>query len=304
MLDLASSASGLASSLAAEEFSKPGPRALDRLHLVHYLLLHGRLVLLDLISHLLPHSRRLTLNIAQLDGRHVRGLLRCHTVKPLLQLMLELLKSSLCFDFEEAGARYIDLLPLVTSFQATLNIVVLVGDDPVDDVARRDAIGPLRGAEHAQLFHIVIDIFCAARAIRGIIVCNVMYSMLLEEIDRDGPRAGADYLVDPTAMHKYLGSLAFVHHNLALLLDRLLVAADTYDKVNMLEQFFGLLEYFGMTNVEHVEDAVGVDSHGIVRIIAVRDTWAHYTVIVLGQAVGKQFVVRVLRPIFSLILIY
>ena len=42
-----------------------------------------------------------------------------------------------------------------------------------------------------------------------------------------------------------------------------------------------------MANVVHVEDAVSVNSDGVVWVVAVGDAWPDHRVVVLRQAVGK-----------------
>ncbi len=61
-------------------------------------------------------------------------------------------------------------------------------------------------------------------------------------------------------------TLKLVHHNLALLRNSLFISRNTDDQVNMLKEFFGLLQQLSVANMVHVEDAISIYSNWIVWI--------------------------------------
>ena len=97
VIDLALGTDRFTSLATAQEILQPIPGALDRLRLLH----DGGLVLLHLVRDLLPHARRLSFHIAQLQGRLVNCLLRRQMIElvlEILQLMLKLLESTSSLD--------------------------------------------------------------------------------------------------------------------------------------------------------------------------------------------------------------
>lgn len=105
--------------------------------------------------------------------------------------------------------------------------------------------------------------------------------IFFEEVHSDDPRTRTKRLIDPAAMLEDVCPLLFVHHYLAFLLYCFFVAADAHDEVRVLEQLFGLFKDSCMSYVVHVENAVGVDSDWVVRIVAVRHTRPYHGIVVL-----------------------
>ena len=75
----------------------------------------------------------------------------------------------------------------------------------------------------------------------------------------DDPRRVRAQLVDPLAVLHRLAALFVRHHDLALVLDRVLVIANTAHELHLLgvsERVLGLLKHLEMADVRHVENAV------------------------------------------------
>lgn len=99
---------------------------------------------------------------------------------------------------------------------------------------------------------------------------HVVDVVLAKEVNRENPGAGHDNLVHPLAVAKNIRPLLLVHDNLAFLLDGLFVAANTHNQIRMREELLGLLQHPGVTDVIHIEDAVGIDPHRVVGVGTVR----------------------------------
>jgi hypothetical protein len=98
---------------------------------------------------------------------------------------------------------------------------------------------------------------------------DIVDILLPEEVYSQDPGAGHNDLIDPLAVAEDFGSLLLVHHNLSLLFNRLLVSADADNQVGVREELLGLLQYFSMAHMVHVEDAIRVNAHRVVRISSI-----------------------------------
>ena len=84
--------------------------------------------------------------------------------------------------------------------------------------------------------------------------------VLIDKVESDYPRAGADNLIDPLAVSQDVDSLILGHHDLALLPCGLLISRHSHDEVDIWEELLCLLKDLGMTDMEHVEDTVSIDA--------------------------------------------
>ena len=146
-----------------------------------------------------------------------------------LKLILDVSQILLKLYTQLLGLRNTNLLALVPSLEAPLDVHVVVLDNSKDDIRGRDAIGSLGGAEHALFFHVVVDVSLPGTAVGQVVVRHVVDVVLFEEVEADDPGAGADDLVDPLAVLEYLRSLLLRHHDLTFFRDSLLVATDTHN---------------------------------------------------------------------------
>lgn len=67
-------------------------------------------------------------------------------------------------------------------------------------------------------------------------------------------------------MKQNVAALLFVHHDFTFLFVCLLIARNTYNQMHIGEEFFGLFEYARMTNVVHVENAIGVNTNWVLWV--------------------------------------
>ena len=72
-------------------------------------------------------------------------------------------------------------------------------------------------------------------------------------------------------MQNNVASFFLIHDNLALLLYGLLISTNSDDQMNIGEHFLYLLKHFGVTDMEHVKDAICVNPYWVVRVMAFRD---------------------------------
>ena len=97
--------------------------------------------------------------------------------------------------------------------------------------------------------------------------------VLVEEWHRHNPWTRQDNFINPLAMLYDFWSLELIVHQLALFLNGLFVSRNTDYQVDMWEKFFGLFKDFGMADVEHVENAISVNSHWVVGVCTIRCIW-------------------------------
>ena len=84
--------------------------------------------------------------------------------------------------------------------------------------------------------------------------------VLIEKVESDYPRAGANNLINPPTVSQDVDSLILLHHDLALLPCGLLIARYSYYQVDIWKELLCLLKDPGMTDMEHVEDTVSIDA--------------------------------------------
>ena len=174
-----------------------------------------------------------------------------HAVEPLDALVL--------------GPGDAQLLVFVAALHAPLHVHVVVLNDAQDDVTRRDAFRALRSLEFPCFLNGCVDVLGACAAVWRVVMRHIVDVVLLEEVQSDDPWARADDLIDPLAVPENGATLLLSHHNLALLLDGLLVATHSHDQVHVGEEFLGLFEHSGVADVVHVKHTVRVHSNWPVR---------------------------------------
>jgi hypothetical protein len=147
----------------------------------------------------------------------------------LFKRLHEGLEVLLQLDPHEFGLRNANLLPVEATLQLPRDVHVIIFDDPQNDIRRANTLRALRRLEFTSLLYLVVDVLTTRRAIGSIVMRHVVNIVLLKEIQSYHPGARADDLIHPFAMHQDLAPLMLVHHNLAFLLDGLLVARHTND---------------------------------------------------------------------------
>ena len=91
-------------------------------------------------------------------------------------------------------------------------------------------------------------------------MCHEINVVLIDKVESDYPRAGANNLIDPLTVSQDVDSLILLHNDLALLPCGLLIPRYSHYKVNMREELLCLLKDPCMTDMEHVEDTVSIDA--------------------------------------------
>ena len=164
------------------------------------------------------------------------------------------------FDALQLGPRNANLFSLVALREALLHVRVVVLDDAEDDVARRDALSPIGALEFTGRLDLCIDVILTDTSVGQIVVCHKIDVVLINEVERDYPGAGADNLVDPLAVSQDVDSLSLRHNDLALLLCGFFITRNSHYEVNIWKELLCLLEDLGVTDVEDVEDTVSIDA--------------------------------------------
>ena len=166
------------------------------------------------------------------------------------------------------ATRESDVLRSVASVETAFDVHVVVLDNAEDEIGGGDAICSLCCHEHPELLDWCVDVITACGCVRNVVVRHISNIMSLQEFDADVPRARTNDFIDPLNVFKYLDPFELIHHELPLLLNRLLIPTHSDDQVDMREELLSLLEDFSVTYVEHVEDAIRVNPHWVVGVVS------------------------------------
>ena len=150
-----------------------------------------------------------------------------------------------------------------------------VDDDPLDQVRGGDPICSLGGQEAPRFFHVGVGVVRLGRPVWNVVVADEIDIVLVEELDvRDPGRREYDG-VDPFAAFDVLDPLFVGVDGGAFPAVSLDVVADADDDFHVLEAVFHLLENAGVSEVEQVEDAVGVKDNRVFGVLPVSSARFH-----------------------------
>jgi hypothetical protein len=113
---------------------------------------------------------------------------------------------------------------------------------PCDETSCADTFCSLCDKELASSLDGLVDVVALVRAVRKIIVSDIVELVLVEKFGGNNPWAILDYLIDPFAVAESFGTLSGRHHSQTFALVCFVVACDSNDECCVRESLLGLLE--------------------------------------------------------------